>query len=356
MTDLARLLEERIRAAGPLTLADYMAECLLHPEHGYYTGGRVFGASGDFITAPEVSQMFGELVGLALAQGWMDRGQPERFVLAELGPGRGTLMADALRAAERVPGFVAAAEVVLVEASPRLREVQAETLADRSPRWLDSVEQLPEAPLFLIANEFFDALPIRQFQRDGETWRERVIGLGPEGGLAMGLADAAPPGAAPRASEGGDVVEICPSLPTVAGTIAARIKDHGGLALMIDYGAEGGRGDTFQAVQNHAYADPLAAPGQADLTAHVDFAALARAGEWAGLRASGPLKQGLWLGALGIVPRAQALARAVSDRPGGIDEVRSALERLTDPSQMGSLFKVLAFDRPDAPLPAGFAP
>jgi NADH dehydrogenase [ubiquinone] 1 alpha subcomplex assembly factor 7 len=196
MTALAALLIQRIRLAGPITVADYMAECLLHPVHGYYTTREPFGAAGDFITAPEISQMFGELTGLALAQAWLDQGAPAPFTLAEVGPGRGTLMADVLRATVRVPGFHAAAQVALVEASPRLRAVQAETLA-RYPTviWMDAVAALPRQPLFLIANEFFDALPIRQFQRGAAGWHERLIGLR-EGALAFGLSDllSAPPG------------------------------------------------------------------------------------------------------------------------------------------------------------------
>ena len=186
MTPLARLLAERIRETGPITVADYMAECLLHPVHGYYTTRDPFGAAGDFTTAPEISQMFGELLGLALAQAWLDRGSPAPFTLAELGPGRGTLMADILRATKGVLGFHAAAQVVLVEASPHLRKVQAVTLSGHAPRWCDRVEDLPEAPLFLIANEYLDALPIRQFQRGPDGWQERLVGLR-DGALTFGL-------------------------------------------------------------------------------------------------------------------------------------------------------------------------
>ena len=213
MTALAGILAARIAAAGPMSLADYMAECLLHPRHGYYTTRPPFGAEGDFITAPEMSQMFGELLGLCLAQYWLDLGRPAPFTLAELGPGRGTLMADVLRATRGVPGFHAAARVVLVEASPRLRQVQRATLGAHPAEWVDGADSLPDAPLFLIANEFFDALPIRQFQRAGQGWREVVVGLG-EGRLTPGLTAAAPLAElAHRLADTaeGDVVETCPA-------------------------------------------------------------------------------------------------------------------------------------------------
>ena len=191
MTPLADLLIRRIEATGPITVADYMAECLLHPQHGYYSTRDPFGTAGDFTTAPEISQMFGELLGLCLAQAWLDQGAPTRFTLAELGPGRGTLMADVLRATKAVPGFHAAAQVVMVEASPTLRHVQAKTLSrqiDHGTRWVQAVGELPDQPLFLLANEFFDALPIQQFQRDGANWRQRMVGLR-DGQLAFGLSD-----------------------------------------------------------------------------------------------------------------------------------------------------------------------
>ena len=167
----------RIRNDGPLSVADFMTDCLLHPQFGYYTTRDPLGAAGDFVTAPEISQMFGELIGLALAQSWLDQGRPARFVLAELGPGRGTLMADLLRAVRGVPGFLEAADIWLVEASPVLQAQQAQALAGHAPNWVPQVQDLPDAPLWLIANEFFDALPIRQFLRDGDGWREKRVGV-----------------------------------------------------------------------------------------------------------------------------------------------------------------------------------
>ncbi len=354
MTPLARLLVQRIAAAGPMTVADYMAECLLHPGHGYYTTRDPLGAAGDFTTAPEISQMFGELVGLALAQAWLDQGAPAPFTLAELGPGRGTLMADLLRATRGVPGFHAAAQVVLVEASPILRQVQEKTVGrqvDHGLRWLQSVADLPEQPLFLIANEFFDALPIRQFQRDGDGWRERLVGLR-DGALAFGLSDPVDPaltGPRFRAEPSGTVIEICPLAGFIVGNIAHRLHHHGGLALIIDYGGWRSRGDTLQAVRGHAFTDPLAEPGLADLTAHVDFEALA-------LSAAPPHRyctQGQFLTALGIEARAGRLAQGLGGA--ALDSHLAALRRLTHPDEMGSLFKVLGLTRPGAPPPPGFA-
>lgn len=336
-----------------MRLSDYMATCLLHPEHGYYTRGQAFGAAGDFTTAPEISQMFGELIGLALAQAWLDQGSPTPFTLAELGPGRGTLMADALRATRAVPGFHAAAEVVLVEASPALRDMQAAALAGSgaNPRWMAGVDDLPASPLFLIANEFFDALPIRQFRRDAAGWCEGVVGLR-DGALVPGWS---PPGAAAPVGHAGDpvgtVVEVCPAAGPVMDALARRIAGHGGAALIVDYGGEGGRGDTFQALRAHAHADPFAEPGEADLTAHVDFAALANAARDAGVHACALTGQGAFLERLGIGVRAEALARAL--RGDALDSHRAATRRLTAADEMGTLFKVLGLRPRAAPALAG---
>ena len=351
MNALAQLLARQIAADGPMRLADYMAACLLHPVHGYYTRGQAFGAAGDFTTAPEISQMFGELVGLALAQAWIDQGAPARFTLAELGPGRGTLMADLLRATRGVPGFHAGADLVLVEASPALRAAQARALAAGgvTPRWADTADALPDdAPLLLVANEFFDALPIRQFRRDPAGWCERVVGLR-DGALAPGWS---PPGL--PAPEGhaeapeGAVVETCPAAAPVIAAIAGRIAAHGGAALIVDYGGEGGRGDTFQALRGHNYADPFDAPGEADLTAHVDFAALARAARAVGVTASRPTPQGAFLDRLGIGMRAEALARNLAGD--ALDSHTAATRRLTHADEMGTLFKALGL------WPTGAAP
>jgi NADH dehydrogenase [ubiquinone] 1 alpha subcomplex assembly factor 7 len=349
MTPLARLLVQRIREAGPMSVADYMAECLLHPVYGYYTTRDPFGADGDFTTAPEISQMFGELLGLALAQAWLDRGAPAPFALAELGPGRGTLMADILRATKGIPGFHAAAQVVLVEASPALRRVQAATLSGHEPVWLDRIDDLPERPLFLVANEFLDALPIRQFQRGPEGWRERLIGLRGDS-LTFG-----------RSAELPEVPETpafrnAPELALVEDNLAARLAvavaaqrlaRHGGVAYWIDYGGWRSQGDTLQALRHHAFDDPLVHPGEADLTAHVDFeplAALAPAFAYD--------TQGAVLGHLGIDARAERLARNLTGEK--LESHWAAHRRLTHPEEMGSLFKVLAITSAGAPPPPGF--
>lgn len=352
MAPLAALLAARIRATGPLTIADYMAEALMHPAHGYYATRDPFGAAGDFTTAPEISQMFGELLGLCLAQGWLDQGAPAPLVLAELGPGRGTLMADALRATARVPGFHQGLSLHLVETSPALRAAQSRLLPQAT--WQADVASLPEGPLFLIANEFLDALPIRQFVRAGPLWRERMVGLDPDGRLAFGLGPTLPVAALahrlPDTTEG-DVVELCPALPALIADIGRRIAAHGGLALFIDYGDWRSRGDTFQALSAHSRADPLAAPGQADLTAHVDFEALARAAHPAAVTPIIP--QGLLLQRLGIGARAATLARSLTGA--ALDSHLAAHDRLTDPAQMGHLFKAIALFPPGAPPPPGFA-
>lgn len=350
MTALGEILIRRIREDGPMTVASYMAECLLHPAHGYYTTQSPFGTKGDFITAPEISQMFGELVGLCLAQSWLDQGAPAPFTLAELGPGRGTLMADILRATRAVPGFHAAMRLALLEASPALRAVQAKALADYAPHWLDDINALPDAPLFLVANEFFDALPIHQYIKVGAHWHERLIGVQQER-LAFGLSpDPTAAGFGPdlAAEPEGNVVETCPLARPYIAAITHRLYRHGGLALIVDYGGWQSKGDTFQAMRQHAFADPLAEPGQADLTAHVDFAALAQ-----GWPAHHYTTQGDFLNALGIDLRAQRLAQGLTGA--ALENHLAAHRRLTDAAEMGSLFKVLALRGPSAPTPPGFA-
>lgn len=420
-TPLADILTRRIRADGPISVAEYMADCLLHPQHGYYATRDPFGQAGDFTTAPEISQMYGELMGLALAQSWLDQGAPAPFTLAEPGPGRGTLMADILRATARVPGFHAAARPHLIEASPTLRRIQAQTLAPfaatcAAPVWHDTIDTLPDQPLFLIANEFFDALPIRQFIRaDHGGWHERVIGLGtpdtptgtaPDTALCFGLTPPAPRPDLTHRLQGtrpGDLVELCPALPGIVAAIATRIARHGGVALIVDYGDNVSLGDTLQALRAHAPDDPLAHPGWADLTAHVDFDAIRRAAttppapETAAKRpppAAGALKepaagvfaqpaagapnappansipqhaiahpeprirvtpltpQGVLLERLGITERARALAQNLSGA--ALDSHIRAHRRLTHPAEMGNLFKAVALYPHTAPQPPGF--
>lgn len=351
MTKLRSTIERRIRSTGPITLAEYMAESLLHPTLGYYTTRDPLGQAGDFITAPEISQMFGELLGLALAQSWLDQGAPSPFILAELGPGRGTLMADALRATKAVPGFHAAARLVLVEASPTLRAEQAKRLPHAE--FVSYLSDLPDGPLFLIANEFFDALPVRQAIRDAKGWRERVIGAG-ETGLHFGLTDPAPIQVLDHRLDDtnpGDIVEWHPALPAFAQEIGRHLNTHGGAALIIDYGHWGGTGDTFQALMAHEKVDTLATPGQADLTAHVDFREIARNAE---TTHSAMTAQGVFLERLGITARAQALAAALSGA--ALESHIAAHRRLTHPQEMGTLFNVLGLTAPGAPLPPGLDP
>ena len=356
MTPLTDLLIRRIQATGPITFADYMAECLLHPQYGYYSTRDPFGTAGDFTTAPKISQMFGELLGLCLAQAWLDQGAPTRFTLAELGPGRGTLMADVLRATKGVPGFHAAAQVVMVEASPTLRRVQAETLSrqhDHGARWIEAVGDLPEQPLFLLANEFFDALPIHQFQRDGADWRQRMVGLR-DGQLAFGLSDPVNPlmvGQKFQNDPSGTIIETCPLGWTIAANIGHRLHHLGGAALIIDYGGWRSKGDTLQALRAHRFEDPLANPGAADLTAHVDFEAIA---DKIRTPRSGLTDQGTLLHRLGIVSRSARLAAKLTGA--ALESHLAAYHRLTDPAEMGSLFKAIAFHSPGTPAPPGFDP
>ena len=352
MTALADLLAARIAQTGPLTVADFMAEALMHPAHGYYATRDPFGAEGDFTTAPEISQMFGELLGLCIAQAWIDQGRPAPFTLAELGPGRGTLMADALRATAGVPGFRDALSLHLVETSPALRRAQAALLPDA--KWHASTDTLPDQPLFLIANEFFDALPIRQFVRAGDGWREKMVGL--EGdALAFGLSSPAPLALLEDRladTAEGDTVELCPALPAIMAQIAGRIVRHGGVALIIDYGDWASLGDTLQALRAHDHVSPLTAPGTVDLTAHVDFAAIAA--HSAPARHTRLTPQGVFLERLGITDRAQRLAAGL--RGPALESHVAAHRRLTHPAEMGDLFKVIGIYPETANPPAGLAP
>lgn len=355
MTALAAALRARIRRDGPLSVAAYMRLCLAHPTLGYYRRGTRIGRAGDFITAPEVSQMFGELIGLWCAVLWRSMGQPPRVGLVELGPGRGTLLADALRAARGVPGFCDAIRLHLVEANRTLRTAQRARLARARPAWHDEFEAVPRGPLMVVANEFFDALPIRQFERAGDGWRERVVALDrASGALRFGTAGAVHPGVAGLAgAPAGAIVERAPAREALAAAVAGRVAADGGAALIVDYGhAAPGLGDTLQAVRRHRPHPVLGDPGEADLTAHVDFPALARAARRRGARVFGPVAQGRFLQALGIEARALRLRRrANAEQAAAID---SGLRRLTAPDGMGTLFKALALAHPALPPPPGF--
>ena len=352
MTPLEAELRDRIAARGSIGVGEYMALALGHPAHGYYMTRDPLGAGGDFVTAPEISQMFGELVGAWMAQVWADQGAPTRLALAELGPGRGTLMRDALRALARAPGFLDATELWLVETSPALRAAQARALGGFAPRWVERVEALPPGPLFVVANEFFDALPIRQFRRADPGWQERQVGLAGDR-LAFGFGplriDSVLDARFPLLPDG-VLVEVGAAGEAAARVLGARIAAEGGAALVVDYGAWDGTGDTLQAARGHAAADPLDGPGTADLTAHVRFRALAEAA--APARVFGPVGQGAWLGRLGIAARA---ARVAEGRPPEVAAVVARqLRRLTDPAEMGTLFRVLAALPPGAAPPPGF--
>ncbi|UWQ92741.1 SAM-dependent methyltransferase [Rhodobacteraceae bacterium M382] len=353
---LKQILIERIHQTGPLTIAEYMTECLLHPTHGYYSTRDPLGQSGDFTTAPEISQMFGELIGLSLAQSWLDQGSPTPFTLAELGPGRGTLMADLLRATRAVPGFHDAARICLIEASPVLRSAQKQTLKGYEPDWMAEVDMLADQPLFLVANEFFDALPVRQYLRDGDGWREKQVGL-QDGTLAFGLGPhGAQPGLQHRMDDtrDGDLVELCDAARLIATRIAHQIATFGGAALVIDYGDWRSLGDTLQALRGHAPTDVLADPGQADLTTHVDFEALTASIQSAGAKFSRLTPQGVFLERLGITDRARALAARLQGP--AFEDLIAAHRRLTHPEEMGNLFKVLGLYPAQKTPPPGLDP
>lgn len=355
MTALADLLIETISKTGPITLAEYMRECLLHPKFGYYSTRDPFGTKGDFTTAPEISQMFGELLGLCLAQTWIEQGSPKDFVLAELGPGRGTLMADVLRATKSIPGFHKAAQIVLVEASPTLTNIQAEALADYDVTWVGNISEIPDAPLFLLANEFFDALPIHQYIWHADGWRERLVGFS-DGALTFGASAAADlPQLAHRRASGfeGDLVEVCGAATAIASEISTRIASHGGAAIIVDYGDWRSLGDTLQALRNHEFDAPLANPGQADITAHVDFEALAVAAV-SQTNVSKMIPQGELLQRLGIDQRAQALAHGLEGED--LQNHLAAHRRLIDSGEMGTLFKAIAFYPNGSTPPPGFNP
>jgi len=342
--DLAEQLRARIAAEGSISVADYMAAANAH----YYASRDPLGADGDFTTAPEISQMFGELVGLWLTDLWHRAGRPAGARYVELGPGRGTLAEDALRA---MRGAGLAPPVELVETSPVLRAAQRSRLP--AARWHETADSLPEgAPLLVVANEFFDALPVRQWVKARDGWRELAVEAAENGFRRVPGALAAPPGFAPADAPVGTIIEASPAATGAVTALARRLSAGGGVAVIIDYGHERhGIGDTLQAMARHAYADPWSEPGGRDLTAHVDFAALAEAARGAGVRAFGPVGQGAWLRALGIDMRTASLAKATPERT---EEIVRARERLTAPDQMGSLFKVLALVAPRWPEPEGF--
>lgn len=366
MADAGAPLENEIRrliaVAGPLPLSDYMRLCLTHPRYGYYINRDPLGAGGDFTTSPEISQMFGELIGLWMAAVWQRMGAPENVRVVELGPGRGTLMDDALRAAKVVKPFRAAIVVHLVEISPALREVQRRRLEplDVPIEWHAAFEEVPGGPAILIANEFIDALPVRQAIKQTDGWHERVVGIGPDDNLVIGMAPdplpffetSMPRGL--RKSPQGSIYEW--RNDTIALELGRRMRDDGA-ALIIDYGhAHAGLGETLQAVAGHAFTDPLRTPGEADLTAHVDFEALGQSAESIGARIHGPIRQRDLFLRLGIEERAAAL-KANAPREKAAD-IEIAFSRLIAEGAhgMGELFKAMAIAAPELGVLPGFEP
>lgn len=355
MSGLSHHLRQLIRLQGPLPVSIFMAEALGHGEHGYYMKQDPLGEAGDFITAPEISQMFGEMIGLWFVDIWMRVGQPAKIHLAELGPGRGTLMQDILRTLQVAPVLLDGLELHLVEMSPSLIAKQKEKLGDYNPRWHprlgDVLESATDAPLFLIANEFFDALPIRQFQKSADGWHERLVGLDGDDFTFLLAPEALPnPPLAPNRAKPGSIAEYCPLAENIVADMAEHLKKFGGAALILDYGyVQGEVGDTLQAIRDHKFAPVLEQPGDADLTAHVNFQILKSCAEKGGASVNGPTTQGDFLQKLGILERAKILSSN-----GRGEEIMVALERLISDEDMGRLFKVMALTDPAFPEGAGF--
>ena len=371
MSQLKSRIVARIQQEGPMSVASYMAVCLFDATHGFYSTRDPLGADGDFITAPEISQMFGELIGLWCVQSWRDMERPQHIQLIEMGPGRGIMMSDILRAASVDEGFLKAVNVTLVEASPALEAVQAQTLsgAPCPVSWAGSLETAPEGPAIIIGNEFLDCLPIRQFVRKGEgsegAWHERMVFIDPsdETQLIFGLSPTADTiedftrfeNISNEPLKNGDLIEICPSLAQITQTLAQRFSDDPGRALFIDYGPDYSEiGDTLQALKSHTKVDPLSEPGDADLTARVDFSALSDCAYYNGLMSFGPQTQAHFLAQLGIEARAARLALDATE------EAKATLmrqfHRLTESSEMGELFKAVCLQPQGLPMPAGFSP
>jgi len=352
---LHNLLAGRIRENGPISVAEYMALAV----EAYYAGRDPFGTEGDFTTAPEVSQMFGEMIGAWLVDAWLQMGRPENVKLVELGPGRGTLAADVMRTISAWPDFKSTVTLHLVETSPLLRERQAVALKEYRAGWYDSFSEVPEGICFVIANEFFDALPVHQFEKAGEEWRERCVGYDADKDAFFYTTvplDFDITGMMPEAflnAPSGSIFEISPTSLGILEEISARIARSGGAGLIIDYGhVEAGLGDTLQAVSKHQYSDVLQSPGEKDITAHVDFGTLATVARQH-VTVSGPITQGQFLIALGIEARAQKLGENASDKQR--QDIMSALCRLVAPQEMGRLFKVMALTPQEAIIvPAGF--
>ena len=352
------IIKHEIEASGPLSLDRYMQLALLHPQYGYYQKSDPLGGSGDFITAPEISQMFGELIGLWCVDCWVKMGAPSQFILCEMGPGRGTLLKDALRSAKLVPEFLDAAEIHLIEQSAHLKKVQKSTLKDYSVQWHDTLDDLPaDRPLLIFGNEFLDALPIRQFTSTPSKWHERKITvtsnelsycdteIEDDNLQTMPLKNPPP--------KEGTVFEYSAEAHSVIRYLAARLSNTNGYALFIDYGpGDDSTGDSFQAVRNHKYADPLKSPGQSDLTAHVSFDQLGKLAQTLNCDITPITSQGRFLERLGIEARALALSRTADETQK--QKIASDLKRLISADEMGTLFKAFSFHTQKLERPAGF--
>ncbi len=348
MTTLLDRIRDLIGFDGPMPVSAYMMTCLHDPSHGYYATRP--GVGRDFATSPETSQVFGELMGLWAAHEWTAMGAPSPFWLVELGPGHGTMMADALRAASAVPGFSDAVRIALVEASPVLMQEQKKRLAKHEVAHFPDLERVPDGPAIILANEFLDCMPVRQYVRDGNGWRERLIGLNDKGQLALGLgAEAQPPA---NVLPVGDVLEVAPALSAFVETVARRFRRSTGRALFLDYGPDDrSPGDTLRAYSRGQQIDPLATPGAADLTADVDFPRLRRIAEAEGLDVFGPAQQGSFLIRLGAQVRARALCEA---NPARANDISQGVLKLVSTDEMGARFKAICLAPLRTPTPPGF--
>ena len=358
-TPLEERLVDIIRLKGPITVADYMADALGHPHDGYYMSKAPFGAEGDFTTAPEISQIFGELIGLWMLENWRALGSPPDFNLVEFGPGRGVLMEDILRATQLRPSFSRAACLWLLETSGRLRVEQQRRLRATGvkPLWADEFADIPPAPSLIVANEFFDCLPVRQFQRIENGWRERLIDVGDDGRLTFIHGKTPPPAdynlPGADASEPGDIFEINFAAREFLTEVVTSLVAHKGAALIIDYGhVASGLGDTLQAVRAHKFWPALSTPGEADLTAHVNFGALADVAVDAGAAVYGPTAQGRFLERLGLALRTEMLCKGKPEDEQ--EKIRAGAERIAAPAKMGEIFKVMCVASPELPAPPGF--
>ena len=359
-TLLAARLKERIARNGPLSVSDYMDACLADARAGYYPSRQPIGEQGDFITAPEVSQIFGELIGLWAVAAWQAMGEPRPIAVAELGPGRGTLMADALRAWRSVPDFLGSVTVAMIETSPVLRETQEAAIHEPGVPilWCDTLQDVPQGPLIVIANEFVDALPIRQLLWRDDAWRERLVTIGRSGGFAFCEGPEVPNENLRQVAHAFDVpdgaiLEVRPAAAALVSALAACAHNAPLAALIVDYGHdETACGDTLQAVSRHRFADPLSAPGEVDITAHVDFAALKDSAAAHGLQTYGPMPQGEFLLKLGLEARRDRLCEHATPEQG--QDIAAGTNRLADPQAMGLLFKALALTSPGLAPPPPF--